>query len=146
RIDISEDDFLVLHASRIDNMKVAQEKGVLTLIQAMSQVKDREVKLLLAAAPTAPFSEEQKSKAIEKIMQLARLNGIEKRLVIKTFSPEEMPLVYNGADLFVMASHMEAAGLVYAEAMASGLPTIGTAVGGIPEVIESGRSGELVPP
>jgi glycosyltransferase involved in cell wall biosynthesis len=54
--------------------------------------------------------------------------------------------VYNGADLYVMASQMESFGLVYAEALSCGIPVIGTSVGGVPEVIDDGKSGILVSP
>jgi len=57
-----------------------------------------------------------------------------------------MSLVYNGSDIFVMASQMESFGLVYAEAMACGLPVIGTSVGGVPEIIINNITGFLVPP
>ncbi len=40
----------------------------------------------------------------------------------------------------------EAFGLVFAEAMASGLPVVGTSVGGIPEVVIGGRTGLVVEP
>ena len=146
RINISDKDFLIIHASRIDNLKVTEEKGVFTLLKALSLIKEKEVKLLIAAAPTNPVFEQQKAEAIEKIKETSKLLGISNRVIIQTFNPEEMHLVYNGADLFVMASKMESFGLVYAEALACGIPVIGTAVGGIPEVIDDGKTGSLVPP
>jgi glycosyltransferase involved in cell wall biosynthesis len=51
-----------------------------------------------------------------------------------------------GADLFVLASHAEPAGLVLAEARGSGCAIIATAVGGIPEMLDGGEAGILVPP
>ena len=50
------------------------------------------------------------------------------------------------ADLFVAPSLYESFGLVFLEAMRWGTPVVGTSAGGIPEIVESGRSGVLVPP
>jgi glycosyltransferase involved in cell wall biosynthesis len=50
------------------------------------------------------------------------------------------------ADLFVLASHAEPLGVVFMEAMALAVPTIGTAAGGVSEIISSGSDGLLVPP
>lgn len=51
-----------------------------------------------------------------------------------------------GAHAFVLASHAEPLGVAYMEAMACGCPTIGTDAGGVPELIESGVDGLMVPP
>jgi glycosyltransferase involved in cell wall biosynthesis len=53
---------------------------------------------------------------------------------------------YRDADLFTLPSSAEAFGNVFAEALASGLPIIGSTVGGIPELVEHGTNGLLVPP
>ena len=49
-------------------------------------------------------------------------------------------------DLFALVSATEAFGLVLVEAMLAGVPVIGTAVGGIPHVLDHGRAGRLVEP
>ena len=50
------------------------------------------------------------------------------------------------ADLFTLAPHSESFGNVFAEALASGVPIVGTRVGGIPRIVEHGRNGLLVRP
>ena len=53
--------------------------------------------------------------------------------------------VLRGCDLFVLPTHQEALGQAFIEAMAMGLPVIGTHVDGVPELIDSGVNGLLVP-
>ncbi|MBA3659531.1 MAG: glycosyltransferase [Gemmatimonadales bacterium] len=53
---------------------------------------------------------------------------------------------YRQADLFTLVSWEESFGNVFAEALASGLPIVGSRTGGIPEFVEHGRNGLLVPP
>jgi glycosyltransferase involved in cell wall biosynthesis len=53
---------------------------------------------------------------------------------------------YREADLFTLPSSAEAFGNVFAEALASGLPIVGSTVGGIPELVEHGVNGLLVDP
>src|SRR6266545_3418461 len=54
--------------------------------------------------------------------------------------------VMQAADLFVLTSVGEAFGLVLAEAMACGLPIVGSNSGAIPEIVEDGKTGFLVTP
>ena len=58
----------------------------------------------------------------------------------------DVPRLLAAADLFVMPSLQEAAGTALREAGFAALPCVGTRVGGIPEMIEEGRTGLLVPP
>jgi glycosyltransferase involved in cell wall biosynthesis len=56
---------------------------------------------------------------------------------------DELAAAYGSSDVFVMPSRTETLGLVVLEAMATGLPVVGARAGGIPEMIEHGRTGFL---
>jgi len=58
-------------------------------------------------------------------------------------SQEELFAAYKSAKVFVLHSQEESQGIVLAEAMATGMPVVATNVGGIPDVVESGRAGFL---
>jgi glycosyltransferase involved in cell wall biosynthesis len=59
---------------------------------------------------------------------------------------EQWADAWRGADFFVMPTRHEAFGMVYQEAAAAGLPAIATAINAIPELVEHGVTGQLVPP
>ncbi len=56
---------------------------------------------------------------------------------------QELFAAFKDATLFVLHSQEESQGIVFAEAMAAGLPVVATNVGGVPNVVDSGQSGYL---
>jgi glycosyltransferase involved in cell wall biosynthesis len=78
-----------------------------------------------------------------------RLSGLGRRLRVEWLgwlSTQEMPAAFAASDIAILPSLVEATSLAGLEAMSSGCALIGTRVGGIPEMIESGRTGVLVEP
>ena len=66
--------------------------------------------------------------------------------VVFTGRREDVPSVTAALDVAVLPSYREAQGLVILEAMALARPVVASNVGGIPEMIEDGVTGLLVPP
>jgi L-malate glycosyltransferase len=77
--------------------------------------------------------------------RLARDLGVEDRVRFLGFR-RDVPDLMAAADLLVLPSVAEAFGLVLAEALFLGVPIVATRVGGIPEIVDDGQDGVLVPP
>ncbi len=78
------------------------------------------------------------------VQETARRLGLDEAVVFwgRVF---EMGRFYAGLDMRVLTSQREGFGQVLVEAMALGVPVVAAAVGGVPEAIEDGVSGYLVP-
>ena len=77
--------------------------------------------------------------------EIARSHGMQSYVTFAGYR-SDIARCLAAMDVFVLASRFEPFGLVLAEAMASQRPIVATHVGGIPEVLEDGVSGTLVPP
>lgn len=78
------------------------------------------------------------------VCRLVRTLGIEGR-VLYLGKQDNLAELYGISDLKLLLSEKESFGLVALEAMACGVPCIGTDVGGIPEVIDDGKNGFVCP-
>ncbi len=117
--------------------RLEPEKGHPTLIDAWP--------LVLRVVPNAILlivGEGSRREALEQ--QVAGL-GIA-RQVIFAGRRDDVPEVTAALDVAVLPSYREAQGLTILEAMALSRPVVASNVGGIPEMIEDGRTGLLVPP
>jgi glycosyltransferase involved in cell wall biosynthesis len=82
---------------------------------------------------------------LERLQDVANSLGIQDVLRFRgSLTDAELEQVCSESHVFVMPSKKEGFGIVYLEAMATGLPCIGANHGGVPEVIEHGKSGFLV--
>jgi glycosyltransferase involved in cell wall biosynthesis len=90
-----------------------------------------------------PYSKKDGFEA--KIKQLVIDLGLTKNIIF-TGPRDDIDQLLRVADVVVQPSRIEAAGIVPLEAMACGKPVVGTNIGGIPEEIEHGTTGILVPP
>lgn len=113
------------------------EKGHRDLIAAMQPLfRERpDLHLVLVGGGSPGF---------EDLTALVREQGLEQHVHLlgpRADVAELMPEF----DVFALATHMEAAGMVFAEAGAASVPVVGTRVGGVPEMLDEGHSGLLVP-
>lgn len=118
-----------------------KRKGQEFLLQAAGLLRNRgiDVTCLLAGGP-APGAEDQ----IEQMKQFAEELGVQ---AIFTGELTDARSAYAAMDIFVLPSAQpEPFGGVVIEAMALGLPVIGTDIGGTTEQVADGETGLLVPP
>lgn len=84
------------------------------------------------------------SPIFEEIQAYVRERRLSKRVHMLGHRDDVANLL-EGFDIFALATRQEAAGMVYVEAGAMGVPVIGTRVDGVPEMVREGVNGMLVP-
>jgi len=118
-------------------------KGHQDVIAALRLVPDAEC-VVVGGPPAASLATDP---AARELRALADRHELGDRLQLVGRVPRaEMPSWYRSADLLVAAPWYEPFGLSPLEAMACGVPVVGTAVGGIAETVVEGLTGDLVPP
>jgi N-acetyl-alpha-D-glucosaminyl L-malate synthase BshA len=120
---------MLLHASNLRPLK-----RIDLLLEAVARIRPRDsFKLVvLAGADFSPFEPE------------VRRLGLSDHVIVRE-QVGEIEDYLQAADIGLFTSEIESFCLSILEAMCFGCPSVATAVGGIPEVVESGRSGILVP-
>ncbi len=118
----------------ITTSRLVYKNGIDTLIRAVALLKAKSYKLKAIIVGDGPDR--------SKLEQLARDLGIVDRIkFIGHVNPDRIPEYLSTADIFVRPSRSEGLGNSFLEAMAAGLPVVGTAVGGIPDFLTDGETG-----
>jgi glycosyltransferase involved in cell wall biosynthesis len=119
---------------------IIPRKGYDVLVAALAALADLPWRLTIAG---------DRSRDPETAARLdadIRSHGLAGRIdVLGAVTDARLDALYEAADLFVLASRFEGYGMAYAEALANGLPVVGTTAGAIVETVPDG-AGLLVPP
>ena len=135
-LGFNPDDIAVLSVGRL-----YARKGLFTLIESMPAVVRR--------FPRAKFiiSGKGQSNEMKKLVAHAQKLGVNDNIVFTGYYPDrKLPKLYQAADVFAFSTFYENLPFAVLEALSTGLPVVTTSVGGIPEMIDSGKNGFLVQP
>lgn len=126
---IREDERVLIHVSNFRKIK-----NIPDIIEAFMKVREAmPAKLLLVG--DGP----EKHRIMDKVKTMPYKND-----VLFLGKQENIAELFSISDLKLLLSEKESFGLVLLEAMACGVPGIGTNIGGIPEVVDHGTNGYLV--
>ncbi len=112
-------------------------KGIIDLIQAARILRESIPDVKIYIAGQGPDK--------DIFQDAVHTNGLEDTVIFLGFRQDVAALLKQG-DVFVLASHSEPFGLVLGEARQADIPIVATNVGGIPEALDGGNAGLLVPP
>lgn len=121
--------------------RITRQKGLPYFLRAVEKLPPEVQVVLCAGAPDTPEIAAEVEELIAGLQQ--KRTGIV--LITEMLAHDKLVAVLAGADVFATPSIYEPLGIVNLEAMAIGLPVVGTETGGIPDVIVNGVTGYLVP-
>jgi glycosyltransferase involved in cell wall biosynthesis len=119
---------------------IVPRKGYDVLVEALARLKDHPWRLVIVGDNTR--SPETAAGLDEDIARYGLSDRIE---IAGPVSEKRLAELYAAADLFVLPSRFEGYGMAYTEAVARGVPVVGTNAGAIPDTVPPG-AGILVPP
>ena len=119
---------------------IVPRKGFDVLITALATLTDLSWRLTIAGDRTR-----DRNAAARLDADIARHALGDRIAAPGAVSPQRLAALYAEADVFVLASHFEGYGMAYAEAVAHGLPVIGTSAAAIPDTVPA-DAGLLVDP
>jgi alpha-maltose-1-phosphate synthase len=123
--------------------RITRQKGIIHLVNAVRHFHRGVQVVLCAGAPDTPEIATEMTQAVER----ARAESPHPIVWIQEMLPKEKVItLYTHAAIFVCPSVYEPFGIINLEAMACETPVVASSVGGIPEVVEHGRTGLLVAP
>ncbi|MCK4401029.1 GT4 family glycosyltransferase PelF [bacterium] len=149
-IDINEFSTSINNANLKNELKIDSECPVVGIVARLDPLKDHESFLKAAGhivkeLPEVRFLIVGDGELMGKLESLAGEIGLREKVIFAGFR-QDINNILSIIDVFVLCSTSEALGIAILEAMACSKPVVATNVGGIPEVVDDGRTGILVPP
>ncbi|WP_406678530.1 glycosyltransferase family 4 protein [Moorella sp. ACPs] len=132
-LQLPPEEIILLHVGRL-----GKEKNITFILQAFALIHQEVPATRLVLVGSGPLQ--------GALQSMTRTLGISQAVTFAgSFSFDQMPAVYAGADLFIFASVTETQGLVIGEAKAAGLPVVAVKAYGVQEMVDNGRDGFLTP-